>query len=132
MATFDAVPTTAKSSGTRPSITADLLGGLVSSDTTPKYYACYQNKADGYFRFKTGAGGTVDAKSAAAKFDGFCGTDNVTKEKTVAYAHTVSTAVASATTTSGITGTAASCTCGTASIFNIGFVLLAILANLWK
>lgn len=104
--TFDAVPTTAKA--TPAKIVAGAKGGLVSSDTTPKYYACYQNKADGYFRFKTGDG-TITSKEAAVKWEAFCGTGKVTTEVNAAYVYDVDVVVDSATTTSGLIGKAATC-----------------------
>jgi len=67
--------------------------------------------------------------------DSFCATAKVGKAQGgttgVSFAHTVDDAITGSSTL-GLAGTAKTCVCGASNIFTIGFMLLAILASLWK
>lgn len=131
LATFDALPTTKKSGATAQAIQAPTKGGKVDGT---KYYACYKSSS-GKIRFKTGASATPAAKEGWVSADSFCATAKVGKAQGgttgVTFTHTVAADV-TGSSTAGLAGTAKTCVCGASNIFTIGFMLLAILASLWK
>jgi len=137
LATFAATPKTPADASNLVdgdlAIIKPTTGGEVTGDA---YYACYKDK----IRFKTAAAAEADdGAGVEAWVDAslFCAADKVTTPLTTGatFHHTVDVPVTGATgtgTRKGITGTATSCECGSANVFTIGFVLLAILASLWK
>merc|ERR1712164_32965 len=115
LATFNALPQTQNKA---KNVQDPAKGGKVESS---KYYACY--KSGGGFRFKTATGATVDGKEAWATAADFCGTGKVgTAISHAKYSHTAGTWTdVTAGGSTGLSGTAATCVCGSSVIASIGF-----------
>lgn len=135
LATFAATPKTPSQADNLATadiaIVASTAGGEVTSGA---YYACYKDK----IRFKTGAlTTTVDGVGVEAWVSSALFCADAVKGTAVAsatFSHTVDVLVTGSATAGarkGLSGTA-TCACGSANVFTIGFVLLAILASLWK